>query len=154
VRFVGTITPTLADCGVSLQEWRVLAALRQVQEQRVSDLAAVTSIDISTLSRTLSAMQRRGLIERQRPDNGDARVVYVRATDRGRAVTDRIIPEAQRLETVALAGFTPEEEQALKDMLVRVFGNIGSGPHARPSAAERRNTADLRVADTGRGAPD
>lgn len=143
VRFVGTISPTLADCGVSLQEWRVLAALRRVHEQRVSDLAEMTSIDISTLSRTLSAMQRRGLVERRRPADGDARVVHVRATDRGRAVTDRIVPAAQGLETVALAGFTPAEAAALKDMLERIFGNIDSGQGAGASAADNRDTADL-----------
>ncbi|MGE0746399.1 MAG: MarR family winged helix-turn-helix transcriptional regulator [Rhodospirillales bacterium] len=147
VRFVGSIAPTLADCGVSLQEWRVLAALRRVQRQRVSDLAEMTSIDISTLSRTLSAMQRRGLVERQRPADGDARVVHVRATEHGRTVTDRIAPAAQALETTALAGFTAAEAEALKDMLERIFGNIGSGLAPSAAGPERRDPAGLTGAE-------
>ncbi len=71
-------------------------------------------------------MQRKSLIERRRADRGDARVVTIHMSERGRAVTARIIPLARRYEAVALAGFRPEEQQALKSMLARVYRNIAT----------------------------
>ncbi|MBM3485723.1 MAG: winged helix-turn-helix transcriptional regulator [Alphaproteobacteria bacterium] len=142
VSLVGAFGPMLAASDVTLQEWRVLAALRQGGAMRVSDIASVTSIDISTLSRTLNAMERKGLVVRHRPKGGDARVVIVEATEHGGAVTETLVPEAQKLQTTALAGFSAEEESALKAMLVRVFANVAAqgkrnGGDAAPARAPR-----------------
>lgn len=142
VSLVGAFGPILAASDVTLQAWRVLAALRRGGAMRVSDIAAVTSIDISTLSRTLNAMERQSLVVRHRPKGGDARVVIVEATEHGRAITEKLVPEAQKLQAAALAGFTAEEEGALKAMLVRVFANIEThektnGTDAGPARASR-----------------
>ena len=143
VRFVAAIAPTLAEADVSLQEWRVLAALRQAQGQRVSDLAGMTSIDISTLSRTLNAMQRKGLIVRRRPVVGDARVVTVHLTAAGETATEGILPAAQRLETQALAGFTAAEAATLKSMIERVYRNTAAAPAAQSAKGMEPSNAGL-----------
>ena len=52
--------------GITLSMWRVIAALHHKDAQRVGELAEMTSIEISTLSRLLGAMDRRGLVRRQR----------------------------------------------------------------------------------------
>jgi DNA-binding MarR family transcriptional regulator len=106
--------------------WRVLAALDHADGQRISDLAALTSIDVSTLSRLLDSMQAKALVERRRSSGTDARVVTVHATALGHVITAKIIPLARRYEEVALAGFSAQEAEALKAMLVRVYRNIGS----------------------------
>ncbi len=124
VRLATAFTAAIARHRISLQMWRVLAALNHADGQRVSDLAALTSIDVSTLSRLLGAMQRKGLVERRRADGADARVVIIHAMPRGRAITAKIVPLARRYETVALAGFSKEEQQTLKSMLARVYRNI------------------------------
>jgi DNA-binding MarR family transcriptional regulator len=126
IRLAGAFTAAIRRRGITLQMWRVLAALNHADGQRVSDLAELTSIDVSTLSRLLGAMQKKGFVERRRPGRGDARIVTVRVTERGRAATARVIPLARRYEAVALAGFTAGEQLALKAMLVRVYGNIGA----------------------------
>ena len=123
-RLAGAFTEAIRRSGVTLQMWRVLAALNHADGQRVSDLAALTSIDVSTLSRLLRAMEAKGHVERRRPDCGDARVVIVHATERGRAITARIVPVARRYEAIAVAGLRPDEVKALKAMLVHVFHNI------------------------------
>ena len=135
VRLADSFTAAIRAHGVGLQEWRVLAALHHRDGQRVSELAAITSIDVSTLSRLLGGMQKSGLIERRRPDNGDARVVTVHATARAHEITRRLVPMAQRYETLALAGFSPEEIAALKAMLVRVYGNVAALESAPDIAA-------------------
>lgn len=124
VRIATAFGEVLRGHAITLPMWRVLAALDHADGQRISDLAALTSIDVSTLSRILDAMQEKGLIERRRGNGGDARVVTVHETEAGHALTAKIIPHARHYEDVALRGFTAEEEQALKAMLVRVYRNI------------------------------
>ena len=126
VRIATAFTEVLRRHAITLQMWRVLAALDHADGQRISDLAALTSIDVSTLSRIIDAMQEKGLVQRRRAKGDDARVVTVHATHAGHALTGKIIPLARHYEAVALHGFTAEEEAALKAMLVRVYGNIAA----------------------------
>ena len=86
IRIASTFTEAIRAHGITLQMWRVLAALDHADGQRVSDLAALTSIDVSTLSRILDAMQEKSLIERRRGngrgsvrERADARVAPVGA---------------------------------------------------------------------------
>jgi DNA-binding MarR family transcriptional regulator len=107
---------------------------------RLGELAQLTSIEISTLSRTVATLHRRGLVLRDRSDP-DARAVRVALTARGRETTLRIIPLALRCEATALAGFAPEEAEQLRRLLRRLFGNLaedevaGSHPLQIPSPA-------------------
>jgi DNA-binding MarR family transcriptional regulator len=113
----------IQDQGVALQEWRVLAALAAAGAQRLSDLAGLTSIDLSTLSRLVSRMARGGLVRRSRA-NGDRRERRVALTAKGRRTTRAIIPMARRYELVALAGLSIQEARLLKRLLARVYANL------------------------------
>lgn len=115
--------------GITLAMWRVLASLHHRNGQRVGELAEMTTIEVSTLSRLLGTMQRKGLVERRRPAihvaGSDARTVAISLTPNGRAVTEALIPEALRYEATALAGFDASEADQLKSMLQRLFDNMG-----------------------------
>jgi DNA-binding MarR family transcriptional regulator len=123
VRIAGSFSEAIREHGITLQMWRVLAALNHDDGLRIGALAGSTSIDVSTLSRLVGTMQRRGLVVRERGNGGDARVVTVHLTDRAKKITRALVPMAQRYEAVALRDFTPDEIAALKAMLVRIYGN-------------------------------
>ena len=72
----------------------LLARLLRDGEQRATDLAAETFLDLSTVSRQVRSMVERGLIER-RPDPEDRRGTLLYATESGRAVY-REVPAAAR----------------------------------------------------------
>lgn len=109
--------------GIGIQEWRVLAALAAHGPQRLSDLATLTSIDLSTLSRLVGRMSRGGFLTRDRA-NGDRRELALTLSARGERTTRAIIPVAKRYERTALRGFTSAEIAALKQLLVRVYANL------------------------------
>jgi DNA-binding MarR family transcriptional regulator len=113
----------IREQGVAVQEWRVLAALAAAGSQRLSDLAGLTSIDLSTLSRLVSRMARGGLVRRSRA-NGDKRERRVALTAKGGRTTRAIIPTARRYELVALAGLSAQEARLLKRLLARVYANL------------------------------
>lgn len=121
---------------LSLQLWRALASLYHQSGQSVTELAAHTSIELSTVSRLIGAGVRRGMMRRRAGD--DARTLRIELTAAGRALTERIIPLARLYEQVALAGFDPSEVALLKRMLDRIYVNIaGVDPTGRGRVAHR-----------------
>ena len=106
--------------------WRVLAALSNSGEQRQVDLAAMTSIDASTMSRLVSRLVRMGLVTRgrsrdQQPRGGGG---VVAQGPRAGAAPD---PDRQALEQTASAGCRPRNGggQARAGADVRQFRGSG-----------------------------
>lgn len=108
---------------LTLTEWRVCAALHHEPHQRLSQLAAHTSTEPSTLSRVVDGMLQRGLLVRERSDE-DGRALALALTDEGRDLTLRIVPLAQLFERVALAGLNAAQADALRGMLRVVYDNL------------------------------
>ena len=140
VRLAFAFSKELAAFGVTLPMWRVMAALHDCREASVGRLSIATSIELSTLSRLLVAMERRGLLRRRRA-SGDARSVLVELSAAGARATRRIIPTAVRYQEIALRDFAPADAEALKAMLVRVYGNVAAlEEEARRPPQPRRKT--------------
>lgn len=124
---------------VTLPMWRVLIELWYNGDHRLGELSERTSIDISTLSRLLVAMQRKNLIVRRR-SGLDGRALSLTLTPRGLALTEKVAPYALRYEGVAMKGMTAREVATLKDLLKRVFLNLEKADRAgseRPAARKR-----------------
>ena len=113
----------LAGDGLTLPMYRVMAALWERGDRRLGELGEVTSIELSTLSRLVGTLSRRGLVSRRRPAD-NARAVEINLTAKGRALTGRLIPLAVHHETVGLRGLPPREVAALKRSLAKVLGNL------------------------------
>jgi len=122
-RIAAAFAEEVRPLGATLQMWRVLAALREKDGRRMGDLGTTTSIDVSTLTRLVDGMEKKGLVARRRLDQ-DARVVTLHATAAGRRLTSRIVPIAGRYERVALAGFDKREAATLKAALRQLYANM------------------------------
>ena len=72
---------------MSIAMWRVLAALSNDGEQRLIDLAGMTSIDVSTLSRLVTRLVHGGFASRKRSKTSN-REVLIELTAKGRSVVD------------------------------------------------------------------
>lgn len=122
-RLAASFGEEVRPLGATLQIWRVLAALRERDGRRMGDLALTTSIEMSTLTRLVDNMEKKGLVARRR-DPDDARAVVLYAAPAGRRLTARLLPIAERYEKVALRGFEPTEAEQLKAALRRLYANI------------------------------
>jgi DNA-binding MarR family transcriptional regulator len=111
--------------GVTLPMWRVLIALWSNGDDRLGGLSDRASIENSTLSRLLVAMQRKGLIVRGR-SNADGRALRLTLTPRGRLLTERIIPIALHYEDVAVRGLSASDCAQLKLLLAKVYDNLAA----------------------------
>jgi DNA-binding MarR family transcriptional regulator len=146
-----TFARDIAPLGVTLPMWRVMAALWENDNQRLGDIAERTSIDISTLSRLLAGLQKKRLIVRSR-SGSDGRALSVSLTEKGRRLTERIIPIASHYEEVATRGLNKNDLRQLKRMLIKLFSNIKTfdaeyaarqRKKLRQKSPKRRETARL-----------
>lgn len=122
-RIATAFSEEVRPLGATLQTWRVLAALHERDGRRMGDLSETTSIEVSTLTRLVDGMEKKGLVARRR-DAADARAVTLHATPTGRRMTRIILPIAERYEKVALEGFSEAEAAVLKTALRRLFDNM------------------------------
>ena len=113
----------LKNNALSIDMWRVLAALSNSGEQRQVDLSGMTAIDASTMSRLVSRLVRAGLATRSRSEKS-SREVVVALSPKGRALVQRLIPIAVKLEETASAGLTTKELTVAKALLKKMYLNF------------------------------
>ena len=113
----------LATHKLTIDMWRVLAALSNNGGQRQIDLADVTSIEVSTVSRLVTRLVRLGLVTRGRSETSN-REVQVQLSPKGRALVKKLIPVALGLEGTAVEGISAADLAQLKRTLRRIYANL------------------------------
>jgi len=113
----------LSCYGLSIAMWRIMAVLASHGGLRQIDLVALTSIEVSTLSRIVTRMVRMGVVSRTRSASS-TREVIVKLTPKGNAQVERLIPVAHAYEADATAGLPDEDVAVLKRCLRRVYANM------------------------------
>jgi len=83
----------LAEYRLTIAMYRVMAALLEREDQRLGELSEMIFIEITTLSRLVGAMTRRGLISRRRQQN-DERSLRINLTADGRALLGATDPSS------------------------------------------------------------
>lgn len=128
--FIANFTQAALDAeDLSIQMWRVLAALPNNGGQRQIDLAAMTSIEVSTLSRIIARLMRRGLITRRR-SREDNREFSVALSPSGQKLVQRLVPIARAQEKRAVENISPHDLETARRVL-RVMYDILADKSAR-----------------------
>jgi DNA-binding MarR family transcriptional regulator len=113
----------LAGTGLNIATWRVLAALSHRGPLRQIDIAEITSMEVSTLSRLITRLVQMGLVSRSRSRLNNREVVVALAP-KATALVERLIPIAQKLEETATQGLSNKERVELKRALRRMHENL------------------------------
>ena len=113
----------LAGAKLNIATWRVLAALSNNGGLRQIDLAAMTSTEVSTLSRLISRLVQMKLVKRTRSTTSN-REVTVELTPRAKALVARLIPIAEELQDKATQGLPQQDLDAAKRVLRRMHENL------------------------------
>lgn len=122
-RYNKGVESALQEVGVSVAQMRALAVLAEGGPCTINELSVLTVIKQSTLSRTLDAMEKAGLVLRQAPD-GDNRFRLISLTDAGRAAYDAGWPAMLGMRDTMLKALDTDERETLNKMLLRVFYDI------------------------------
>ena len=147
------IRPELAAAGLTLEMWRVVITIHIHGPQSLGALAERTSVNISTLSRLIGAMERQKLVRRRRVE-GNGRTVAIDLLPRGQERCHYFLPFALGLEKDITGHFSDVELASLRVLLARLYAVVSDrafAPNTRPMPVRRAN-AKPRVARVSRPA--
>lgn len=129
--------------GLKIEGVRVLFRLLD-SDRTVNELARLTGVELSTLSRLLTRMESAGMIARRR-DAADGRSVIVSLTDKGRALALRHQPVYFKdYETILMNGFSAAEASQFRALVMRMLDNLeqsGADPQQALATTRKRATA-------------
>jgi DNA-binding MarR family transcriptional regulator len=136
------LTDQLKPLRITVPKWRVLAVLHERPNCTMNRLADLTTVDRTTLTRTLDQMVRDGLVAR-RADRQDRRRARLHLTPRGieafRLVLPRVIEQNER----AVRGLSARELAAFRATLHRMVRNLDPDYDARNAAWRTDHAAPL-----------
>ncbi len=119
-RILGQVGPDEVCCeGLSQRQCAILRVLVAREGTRISDLAALSDISPSAMTRVLEKLEARGLVERVRGAHTDGRAAMVRITAEGRR-TRKQLDSLMRQRTDQIINAIPEKQrpQILKALAV------------------------------------
>jgi DNA-binding MarR family transcriptional regulator len=110
------LRPTLAGSGLTPSQTSILLTVNRRGPLRLTDLAAIESINPTMLSRITGRLSERGLITRTQ-DIGDRRAALVESTSAGRRMHKRIQKERTAALEAQLQELSPREMESLQAAL-------------------------------------
>lgn len=133
--------------GLSVTQCYALDALAESGALPVTALARHLFLAVSTVTRMLDQLERKGLVLRRR-GRGDQRVVRASITPKGKSLLARIQADLVATQRALLAPLARAEREAVLKTLAGLVaavtrwqdggGSLGSRPAPRPPRASRR----------------
>lgn len=123
---MGQASDKIADLGINLGEFDVLATLRRNGKDGVltpTEIASAAMVSPSGLTHRLTQLEKMGHIIRQNDPN-DRRSSLVRLTPQGRKIADQAIERISQHATQSLSSFSVDEVEALSAVLDKVLAMI------------------------------
>lgn len=109
--------PSATDgLGLTLSQYGLLQPLAEGGEARIGELAEAAGITPSTATRILDALERRGIVSRERAP-GDRRGIAVRLTPDGRSILSRQDTWIRNRERAFYAALDAEERGLAPELL-------------------------------------
>ena len=119
----GRSTRVCAPTGSIIPAGACSPCCRSIPARPWGGLPISTSVDRTTLTRTLGLMEKAGLVARRERES-DRRSLAISLTAKGRRLFARILPLALAETDRALTGFSSEEIGTLRDRLKRMADNL------------------------------
>ena len=119
--------------------YHLMARLQDSGAIRLSDLAALVELDISTISRQVRQIEDAGMISR-RPDPDDGRAALVDLTEQGSTMLAEMRRDRHDLLSEAMAAWTHADRAQLGHLMHRLatdLGGLTDSPRTRNREATR-----------------
>jgi DNA-binding MarR family transcriptional regulator len=113
----------LAETGLNMNRLRALSVIRRLEGCTMKDLARLTAIDRTTLTRAVDQLVEQGLVQRSTPA-GDRRKVHLGLTADGQAFYDQAIAVINDYNRRAWAGVAQRDQIKLLGVLHQLIRNL------------------------------
>jgi DNA-binding MarR family transcriptional regulator len=117
-----SIEQEVSNLDITHAQASCLTMISSGRASTVTDLGRELNTDMGSITRLLSRMEKRGLIERTRRDD-DRRVLDLSLTPAGHALAAQLPAVFCKVMAGHFCGFTVEEVETLRSMLRRVICN-------------------------------
>jgi DNA-binding MarR family transcriptional regulator len=132
----------LVEHGVSFGHWTFLRILWEHDGPTQRELSEQAGVMEPTTFSALKAMEKLGYVaRRQLPEN--RKNIYVFLTPKGRALKEKLVPLAEDVNRVAVAGISAEDVSRSREILLAIIENLardevqtGNGARRVPSTRE------------------
>jgi DNA-binding MarR family transcriptional regulator len=119
-RWVTVFSGTLHRGPLGYTAWRVLATLSYFEQMQLNELAQIAHFDLSTLSRVIVGLEKKGYIVRL-PSRRAGRAVPIKLSESGVRYMEEYLPVALDAEKGFLAELSPQEQRQLGKLLFKLF---------------------------------
>ncbi|MCC6006336.1 MAG: MarR family transcriptional regulator [Rhodobacteraceae bacterium] len=123
----GRLDAALRAIDLPLAHWRLLAIVRSRPGCTLSDVASLTVIDMSTLSRAIRRLEEDKLV-RRRSSRADGRRMSLHLTSHGEGVFAEAWSVVSRYYAFLFAGLTEEDEAALRRIMHELRDRLDRSP--------------------------
>ena len=117
----------IAPIGLSLAGWRTLAIVRRIGACSMKDLSRYSTIDRTTLTRSVDQLVEDGLIARRVPPT-DRRLVVLSLTDVGEQLYDEAVRKLVVFNRRLLVGIDADAQRKLARVMEGVLCNLIPDP--------------------------
>ena len=117
----------LRPLGLNVSRHRAIAVIALIEPCTMSDLADLSAIDRTTMTRIVDQLVARGLAERT-TSSTDRRQVVLRLTDAGRETYTRALRAIDTVNRAALAGMPEEGLRAMARTQQAILENLAPSP--------------------------
>src|SRR5437762_14185008 len=135
--FVRALQSRLANHGVAFGHWTFLRILWEADGLTQRELSAEAGVMEPTTHVALNAMERLGYIRRRRVAH-NRRNVYVHLTAQGRALKSELVPLAEGVNEMGLAGIAAADIATTRRVLIAIIDNLAQHGIASPRRSEGR----------------
>ncbi len=126
----------LRHFGIGVMEWRCLAMIGRTPGTSANEIAQLSGLDKSSVSRAVSALTGKGEVL-SAADPADSRRSLLKLTPAGEALHDRVLEASLDREQRLLAGLSGAERDQLFVLLARLSDNMTQvDAHAPAGTAE------------------
>lgn len=119
--FSKTLNNEIFMNGVYSSEWSVLKMLREHEAISQLELANALNVEPAAISKTLTKMEKKNLVERQRLPG--KREKYISLTTYAQKLYLKIEPKVAKHRTLALNGLSEEERKIMLNFAQRIYKN-------------------------------
>lgn len=121
------LNTALQQIDLPLPHWRLLAILKARPGCTLSDVSALTVIEMSTLSRAVRRLEAEGLVLRATAPE-DSRRMALSLTEHGEAVFARAWVVVSSFYDYLFAEVTPDDAEALRRVMEHLRERVGRRP--------------------------
>lgn len=121
--YYGRMQAQLAEVGIYRGQPPIMGLLYQHDGMSQKEMAGALNLSPATMTVTLKRMEKAGLVRREM-DEHDQRILRVHLSEQGRQMWLKSADQIRAVTEELMEGFTPEEEQQMREYLYRIARNM------------------------------